>query len=439
MMNTHPLRKLAAAAAVLSLPTLVLAQAATPPAPTVDSGITSWMLVSTTLVLLMVPGLALFYGGLVRTKNVLGTMMHSFIAMAIVGVIWAVAGYSLAFGPNVLGGFVGWNKNLLFLSGIDQTIMSSNVPEYVFAMFQGKFAIITPALIAGAVAERISFRGWAIFITLWVLFVYAPLCHWVWAADGYFFNMGAIDFAGGTVVHISSGVSGLVLAMFVGPRLGHPKLSTSPNNLTMVLLGAGLLWVGWFGFNAGSAVASNLDTARALTVTQVAAATGALTWVLIEAFAHGKPTSLGLASGILAGLVAITPAAGVVGVKGAIALGVIAAVGCYFVITLKGKFGYDDTLDAFGVHGAGGIIGAIALTFFIRDSWAKPEGWTFMGQLKTQLFAVGATVAFAVAMTLIIGFIVQKTVGLRLSEQSERAGMDHDLHGERGYGLNNLN
>ncbi|MBX3735165.1 MAG: ammonium transporter [Candidatus Didemnitutus sp.] len=439
MMNTHPLRKLAAGAAVLSLPTFALAQAATPPAPTVDSGITSWMLVSTTLVLLMVPGLALFYGGLVRTKNVLGTMMHSFIAMAIVGVIWAVAGYSLAFGPNILGGFVGWNKDLLFLSGIDQTIMSYNVPEYVFAMFQGKFAIITPALIAGAVAERISFRGWAVFITLWVIFVYAPLCHWVWAGDGYFFKMGAIDFAGGTVVHISSGISGLVLALFVGPRLGHPKLSTSPNNLTMVLLGAGLLWVGWFGFNAGSAVASNIDTARALTVTQVAAATGALTWVLIEAFAHGKPTSLGLASGILAGLVAITPAAGVVGVKGAIALGVIAAVGCYFVITLKGKFGYDDTLDAFGVHGAGGIIGAIALTFFIRDSWAKPDGWTLMGQLKTQIFAVGATVAFAVVMTLIIGFIVQKTVGLRLSEQSERAGMDHDLHGERGYGLNNLN
>lgn len=439
MLHTPRLKKLAFGAAALALPSLALAQTAAPAAPTVDSGITSWMLVSTTLVLLMVPGLALFYGGLVRTKNVLGTMMHSFIAMAVVGVIWAVVGYSLAFGPNILGGFVGWNKDLLFLSGIDQTIMSYNVPEYVFAMFQGKFAIITPALIAGAVAERISFKGWVIFITLWVLFVYAPLCHWVWAGDGYFFKMGAIDFAGGTVVHISSGISGLVLALFVGPRLGHPKLSTSPNNLTMVLLGAGLLWVGWFGFNAGSAVASNLDTARALTVTQVAAATGALTWVLIEAFAHGKPTSLGLASGILAGLVAITPAAGVVGVKGAIALGVIAACGCYFVITLKGKFGYDDTLDAFGVHGAGGIIGAIALTFFIRDSWAKPEGWTLVGQLKTQLLAVGATVLFATVMTLIIGFIVQKTVGLRLSEKAERAGMDHDLHGERGYGLNNLN
>jgi len=440
MMKHTPTRVLGALAASAMLPVLGLAQTPGAPAtPTVDSGITAWMLVSTTLVLLMVPGLALFYGGLVRTKNVLGTMMHSFIAMAVVGVIWAVCGYSMAFGPNVLGGFMGWNPDFLFLQGIDQTIMSAGVPEYVFAMFQGKFAIITPALIAGAVAERISFKGWIAFITLWVLLVYAPLCHWVWASDGYFFKLGAIDFAGGTVVHISSGVSGLVLALFIGPRLGHPKLSTSPNNLTLVLLGAGLLWVGWFGFNAGSAIASNLDTARALTVTQVAAATGALTWVLIEAIAHGKPTSLGLASGILAGLVAITPAAGVVGVKGAIALGVIAAIGCYFVITLKGKLGYDDTLDAFGVHGAGGIIGALALVFFIRDSWAKPEGWTVMSQLIIQLKAVGATIVFATVMTLIIGFIVQKTVGLRLSDKSERAGMDHDLHGERGYGLNNLN
>jgi len=447
MMNTHPLRKLAAAAAVLSLPTLVLAQAATPPAPTVDSGITSWMLVSTTLVLLMVPGLALFYGGLVRTKNVLGTMMHSFISMAIVGVIWAVVGYALAFGPNALGGFIGWNPGLLFLKSIDETIMSANVPEYVFAMFQGKFAIITPALIAGAVAERVSFRGWITFISLWVLFVYCPLAHWVWASDGYFFNLGAkgaIDFAGGTVVHISSGVSGLVLCIFLGPRLGHPKLSTSPNNLTMVLLGAGLLWVGWFGFNAGSAVASNLDTARALTVTQVAAATGALTWVIIEAIAHGRATSLGWASGVLAGLVAITPAAGVVAVPGAIGLGVIAAVGCYFMITLKSKFGYDDTLDAFGVHGAGGIIGALGLTFFIRSAWwtdagTKVAGWGVSQQFLVQAKAVGATVAFAAVMTLILGFIVQKTVGLRLSEKSERSGMDHELHGERGYGLNNLN
>ncbi|MDP1580135.1 MAG: ammonia channel protein, partial [Candidatus Didemnitutus sp.] len=252
MMIKIPNRVLAAAFASAILPAFAFAQEAAPATPVVDSGITAWMLVSTTLVLLMVPGLALFYGGLVRTKNVLGTMMHSFIAMAIVGVLWAVCGYALAFGPSVLGGFVGWNPDYLFLKGIDDVVMEAGVPEYVFAMFQGKFAIITPALIAGAVAERISFKGWIAFITLWVLFVYTPLCHWVWASDGYFFNLGAkgaIDFAGGTVVHISSGVSGLVLAMFIGPRIGHPKLSTSPNNLTMVLLGVGLLWVGWFGFN----------------------------------------------------------------------------------------------------------------------------------------------------------------------------------------------
>ena len=438
---------LAALAACLAIPTTAFAQAAAP-VPVNDSGITSWMLTSTALVLLMTPGLALFYGGLVRTKNVIGTMMQSFAAMAVIGVLWAVVGYGLSFGPNVLGGLVGWRPDLFMLKGIDDTIMSAGVPEYVFAMFQGKFAIITPALIAGAIAERVSFKGWIAFIALWSVLVYAPLCHWVWAADGYFFNMGAkgaIDFAGGTVVHISSGISGLVLALYLGHRRGFPKLSTSPSNMTYVLLGAGLLWVGWFGFNAGSAVNSNLDAARAFTVTQVAAATAALAWVLIEAVLHGKPTALGLASGILAGLVAITPAAGVVGVPGAIALGLIATVGCYTMISLKSKFGYDDTLDAFGVHGTGGIIGAIGLTFFIRKSWwegaavGKFQGWDWIAQLKVQLAAVGTTIIFAAVMTLILGFIVDKTIGLRMTDAGEKAGMDHDLHGERAYGLNNLN
>jgi len=432
--------------AALGFPASLLAQTTTPP-PAIDSGITAWMLTSTTLVLLMVPGLAIFYGGLVRTKNVLGTMMHSFAAMAVVGVLWAVVGYALSFGPNVLHGFIGWNPKLLFLRGVDDVVMSAGVPEYVFAMFQGKFAIITPALIAGAVAERVTFKGWVTFIALWSLFVYAPLCHWVWAGDGYFFNMGAkgaIDFAGGTVVHISSGVSGLVLALFLGKRWGYPKLATSPNNLTLVLLGAGLLWVGWFGFNAGSAVASNMDTARALTVTQVAAAAGALTWLIIEAVIHGKPTSLGLASGILAGLVAITPAAGVVGVPGALALGFVAAIGCYCMISVKNKLGYDDSLDAFGVHGTGGVIGAIGLTFFIRGPWwtdaaTKVAGWGLSNQLKVQLTAVGTTIAFAAVMTLVLGFLVEKTVGFRLKEADEKGGLDHTIHGEHGYGLNNLN
>jgi len=445
---TSPRRWLAAIGLLL-LPTALWAQttAQAAPTPKVDTGITAWMLMSTTLVLLMVPGLALFYGGLVRTKNVLGTMMHSFVSMALVGVIWAVVGYSLSFGPNVLGGFIGFSKDLLFLRGLENSIMPAGVPEYVFAMFQGKFAIITPALIAGAIAERVPFRGWVAFICLWVPLVYAPLCHWVWASDGYFYNLGAkgaIDFAGGTVVHISSGISGLVLAIYLGRRWGYPKLSTSPNNLTMVLLGAGLLWVGWFGFNAGSAIASNLDTARALTVTQVAAATGALTWLIIEGIIHGRPSSLGLASGILAGLVAITPAAGVVAVPGAIALGVAAALGCYTMIAVKNKFGYDDSLDAFGVHGTGGIIGAIGLVFCIRGAWwadaqAKVPGWGILSQLKVQLTAVGATILYATVMTLILGYLIEKTIGFRLNETDEKSGMDHVLHGEHGYGLTNLN
>lgn len=447
MKNTHRVGRLSALAALFAIPTALWAQAPATPPVVVDSGVTAWMLTSTTLVLLMVPGLAIFYGGLVRTKNVLGTMMHSFVSMAVVGVLWAVVGYALCFGPNVLGGFVGWNSDFVFLKGLDESILPSGIPEYVFAMFQGKFAIITPALIAGAVAERVSFKGWVVFISLWMVLVYAPLCHWVWASDGYFFNLGAkgaIDFAGGTVVHISSGVSGLVLCLFLGVRSGYPKMSTSPNNLTMVLLGAGLLWVGWFGFNAGSAIGSNLDAGRALTMTQIAAATGALTWLVIEALLHGKATSLGLASGILAGLVAITPAAGVVAVPGAIALGAMAAIGCYLAINLKSKLGYDDSLDAFGIHGVGGIIGALGLTFFIRDSWmadaiTKNADWGVGAQFFVQLKAVGATVLFAAVMTLIIGFVVQKTIGFRLKESDEKEGLDHSLHGERGYGLNNLN
>ena len=416
-------------------------------APVNDSGATAWMLTSTTLVLLMVPGLAMFYGGLVRTKNVLGTMMHSYAAMAVVGVLWAVVGYALSFGPNALGGLIGWDSKLFLLRGIDHTILPAGIPEYAFAMFQGKFAIITPALIAGAVAERISFRGWLAFITLWVLFVYCPLCHWVWAPDGYFFNLGAkgaIDFAGGTVVHISSGAGGLALALFLGARHGYPKTAMAPNILTFTLLGAGLLWVGWFGCNAGSSVASNLETARALTVTQVAAATGALTWILIETIRDDKATSLGMASGILAGLVVITPAAGVVQVGGAIALGAIAACCCYGMILLKNRLGYDDSLDAFGIHGTGGIVGALGLTFFIRDAWwveagAKVPGWGILSQLRVQGFAVLCTILFSVVMTLLIAALVQKFIGFRVSEAVEKTGLDHELHGERAYGLNNLN
>ena len=413
-----------------------------------DTGTTSWMLTSTALVLLMVPGLAMFYGGLVRTKNVLGTMMHSFAAMVIIGVIWPAVGYALSFGQSILGGLVGWNPKYFMLQGIDNSIMGSHIPEYVFAMFQGKFAIITPALIAGAFAERVNFKGFLLFIALWSIVVYTPICHWVWASDGFLFNLGpkgAIDFAGGTVVHISSGVTALVAALYLGARRGYPRNVMQPNNMVMTLMGAGLLWVGWFGFNAGSAIASDLATARALTVTQMAAAAGAFTWMMIEIFHHGKATSLGVASGILAGLVAITPAAGVVPPYGAFALGAIAAVICYLAIILKSKLGYDDSLDAFGVHGVGGIVGAISLTFFIRPAWmaeaaqAAGGSWTMWQQLGVQLTAIGVTIAFAATVSLVLLVIVEKTVGLRIDECDEMSGLDHSMHGEQGYGLINPN
>lgn len=413
--------------------------------PATDSGATAWMLTSTALVLLMVPGLAMFYGGLVRTKNVLGTMMHSFTAMGIMTVLWVICGYCMAFGPNALGGWIGWNSGYVFLDGIDEVIMTAGIPEYIFSMFQAKFAIIAPALIAGAFAERVSFKGYCFFIALWGLLVYNPLCHWVWASDGFLFNLGAkgaIDFAGGTVVHISAGVSGLVAAIFIGARKSFPHLPMRPNNLSMTLIGAGLLWVGWFGFNAGSSVSSGLAAAQALTVTQVAAAAGAMTWVIIEGFHQGKATAVGFASGILAGLVAITPAAGVVQASGALALGVLATIFCYLGIILKNKLGYDDTLDAFGVHGIGGIVGALFLTFFIRESWMTDAaslraGWSMWDQLGVQAMAVGIAILYSAVVTLIILYIVNKFVPMRSSDEGEMKGLDHFYHGERGYGMIN--
>ena len=410
----------------------------------VDSGTTAWMLTSTALVLLMVPGLAMFYGGLVRTKNVLGTMMHSFVAMAVIGVLWAVCGYSLAFGKNILGGFVGWDNDYFFLNGIDDRI-TNGVPEYVLAMFQGKFAIITPALISGALAERVYFRGYIMFIALWFLLIYCPLCHWVWASDGWLFNTGAaglIDLAGGTVIHVSAGFSALALALLLGARHGYPKTAMNPNNLVMTLMGAGLLWVGWFGFNAGSTVQSGLDTARALTMTQVSAASGALTWLIIEALEFRKATSLGFVSGILAGLVAITPAAGVVKPAGALTLGALSSIACYLALKAKTRFGYDDTLDCFGIHGVGSGLGVVLLCFFIRKSWmqsaaavAGADGWTVWNQLLVQLTGMAATIAMAVVGTIIIYFIVEKSLGFRIDQQMEIEGLDQSLHGEHGYGM----
>ena len=415
----------------------------------IDTGATAWMLTSTALVLLMIPGLAMFYGGLVRTKNVLGTMMHSFVAMGIMTVIWVLCGYAMCFGPNVLGGWFGWNPDFILLRGIDESILEAGVPEYVFSMFQAKFAIITPALIAGAFAERVSFKSYVIFIAVWGLLVYNPLCHWVWAEDGFLFNLGAggaIDFAGGTVVHISAGVSGLVAAIYLGARRGFPKTNMPPSNLVMTMIGGGLLWVGWFGFNAGSSISSGLGTAQALTATQVAAAAGALTWMLIEGIHQGKATALGFVSGILAGLVAVTPAAGVVQPGGALVLGFLASIICYLAIMLKNKMGYDDSLDAFGVHGVGGIVGAIFLTFFIREAWmadaaaASETGtWTVMQQLGVQVVAVLIAIAYAAILTFVILFVIDKIFGLRSPADKEMQGLDSAYHGEHGYGMLNPN
>jgi Amt family ammonium transporter len=410
----------------------------------IDTGTTAWMLTSTALVLLMVPGLAMFYGGLVRTKNVLGTMMHTFVALAIIGVLWVVCGYSLTFGDSILGGFVGWNSDYFFLRGIDDSIVDG-VPEYVLAMFQGKFAIITPALISGALAERVYFRGYSIFIALWFVLIYCPLCHWIWASDGWLFNAGAagvIDLAGGLVIHVSAGTSALVVALFLGARRGYPKVAMHPNNLVMTLMGAGLLWVGWFGFNAGSTVHSGLDTARALTMTQVSAASGAMTWMIIEALIFRKVTALGFVSGILAGLVVITPAAGVVLPTGAMALGALSAIACFYALKLKNRLGYDDSLDCFGIHGVGSGLGVILLSFFIRESWmadasvsAGVGGWSAWKQLLIQLMGMGSTIALAAVGTIVLCIIVQKTVGFRIDEEGESMGLDQSLHGESGYHL----
>jgi Amt family ammonium transporter len=412
----------------------------------IDTGATAWMLTSTALVLLMIPGLAMFYGGLVRSKNVLGTIMHSFVAMGIISVLWVIVGYSMCFGRNVLGGWIGWRNDYFFLKGIDSNVMTAGVPEYVFSMFQCKFAIITPALIAGAFAERVSFKAYCFFIAIWSLLVYNPICHWVWASDGFLFNLGAkgtIDFAGGTVVHISAGISGLVAAIYLGSRRGYPYQVIRPNNLVITMLGAGLLWVGWFGFNAGSSISSGLSTAQALTATQVAAATGALIWIIIESFHQGKATALGFASGILAGLVAVTPAAGVVQPYGAMILGLLASLFCYFAIQLKNRLKYDDSLDAFGIHGVGGIIGALFLTFFIRSSWmhdaklAANGHWTLLNQLGVQALAVLIAIIYAAGMTFLIVFTLNKIMKFKSSEDDEMAGLDRSYHGERGYGMLN--
>jgi Amt family ammonium transporter len=408
-------------------------------APKIDSGDTAWLLASAALVLLMTPGLALFYGGMVRTKNVLSTIMHSFVAMAIISVIWVLWGYTLAFGPDV-GHLIGSLKWF----GLNGVGVSPNpdygptVPHEAYMIYQMMFAIITPALFSGAIAERIKFKAYVLFMVLWSTLVYCPLAHWVWGAGGWLNNMHALDYAGGTVVHISSGVSALVLALMIGKRRMDERELMRPHNLTMTFIGTALLWFGWFGFNAGSAVAANGHAANAFVVTHIAAATAALVWMLIDWKAYGKPTALGGATGAVAGLVAITPASGFVGPLGAMVIG--AGVSCisFWAVGLKNKFGYDDTLDVFGVHGVGGMWGALATGIFaikIVSTDTYPVGLLAgnPAQLGVQAIGVLTAVVYAAAMTFILGTIVNKIVGLRVEPEDESMGLDQSQHGESGY------
>ena len=407
-----------------------------PPGP--DPGHTAWMLVSCALVMLMLPGLALFYAGMVRGKNVLSSLMHSMVALGVMTLQWVILGYTLAFGSDV-GGVIGGLEHA-FLNGIEVDSLSGDapvtIPLYVFVMFQGMFAIITPALISGAVAERVKFSTYVVFILLWGTLVYDPLCHWVWGPNGWLGALGALDFAGGTVVHISSGVSALVFCIVLGKRRGYPSAELMPHNVTMTVLGAGLLWFGWFGFNAGSALASDASAGLAFTVTHIASAAGMIGWLAAERIYAGKPSVLGGASGIVAGLVAITPAAGFVEPMWAIVIGLLAGLFCYFGVQLKHSLGYDDALDVFGVHCVGGMWGAIATGLFATIVDEGQEGFFITGslsQLSIQVVSVVASLAFAGIVTYVLLLILDKTMGLRVTEECESFGLDQIEHGESGY------
>ena len=433
---------------------------ASSPTPKVESGDTAWMLMATGLVFLMVPGLALFYGGMVRRKNVLGTMMHSMVALAIVGIQWFLFGYCLAFGGSQ-GGVIGWSSNYLGLHGVlsSDVFPGTNIPVYVHCMYQGMFAIITPALISGAIAERIRFGPYCLFILLWATLVYDPLAHWVWAvapdpadatksvATGWLGKMDALDFAGGTVVHIAAGLSGLAAILVLRKRLGYPEHAIHPNSMVLTLVGAGLLWFGWFGFNGGSALGSNALAGSALTASQVAAAAAALSWMLVEWKHKGKPTALGLASGLVAGLVAVTPAAGFVTPLGGLVIGLLAGTVCYVAVSLKPFFQYDDSLDAFGVHGVGGFLGAVLTGVLASATLYKAGagsdipgggGWLFdghFGQVVTQLLAAVVAVAYSFLASLVLFKVIDLAWGFCLDGRAETEGLDRSEHGEVGFDL----
>ncbi|ENR9197396.1 ammonium transporter [Acinetobacter baumannii] len=410
----------------------------TPAAPTptakLDTGDTSWILISTALVLLMtIPGLALFYGGMVRKKNVLSTMMFSLSAAILVSLLWVIAGYSIAFSGT--GAYFG-DLSKAMLNGVAFDALSGTIPESLFVIFQMTFAIITVAILSGSIADRMKYSAFMAFIAIWVLVVYAPITHWVWAADGWLFKAGALDFAGGTVVHINSGVAGLVAAYMLGKRIGLGRESMAPHNLTLTVIGASLLWVGWFGFNGGSALGAGARVSMAILVTQVAAAAAAFSWLVVERMIRGKASVLGGASGAVAGLVVITPAAGFVGVGGALVMGLIGGVVCFWGITaLKRLLKADDALDAFGLHAVGGIVGAILTGVFYSDEIIKAANValapTFAGQLWVQVEGVLATMVYSGIATFIILKVIDLIIGLRVNSDDERMGLDLSQHGER--------
>ena len=421
--------------AIVALPVLALADEAAK----LDSGDTAWMLTSTALVLFMtIPGLSLFYAGMVRSKNVLSVLMQCFTITALMTVLWTVYGYSLAFTDGgALNAFTG-GLSKVFLIGVTVDALSGTIPESVFMIFQMTFAIITPALIVGAFAERMKFTAMMLFMAAWLTIVYAPICHWAWGG-GWMGNLGVLDFAGGTVVHINAGVAGLVAAILLGKRKGFPATPMPPHSLPLTVIGAGMLWVGWFGFNAGSELAADGTAGMAMVVTQVATATAALAWMFMEWFRHGKPTALGIVTGAVGGLVAITPASGFVGPIGALVIGAASGVLCFLAsTTLKSKLGYDDSLDVFGVHGIGGIVGALLTGVFVSSSFGGAglsEGMTMGGQVGIQVIGVTGTIVYCGIASFGILKVVDAVVGLRVDEEEETLGLDLSLHDERGYNL----
>lgn len=397
---------------------------------------TAWILVSMALVMFMVPGLALFYGGLVRSKNVLSTFMHSFFAMALVSVVWVLIGYSIAFGSS-WGGVIGGTDYVLG-RGVGFTPREGQtIPHLLFMGYQMMFAVITPALISGSIAERMRFSSYVVFVLLWSLFVYGPVAHWVWAPGGFLFERGALDFAGGTVVHLTSGVSALVLAIVLGKRVGYPRRKSPPHDLTMTLLGGGMLWFGWFGFNAGSALGATEIAVLAAVNTHVAAAAGALSWAAIEWVRHGKPSTLGVVSGFVAGLVAITPAAGFVGPGESLWIGAIASGVCFLAVIAKGRLGYDDALDAFGIHGVGGAVGAL-LTGVFATTARNPAGkngllYGGFAVFGEQVLSVVIAAMYAAGVTFVLAKLIARTIGLRASRDDEAEGLDAAMHGEEAF------